>query len=154
MRMSFPDPVHSYGHRSSKTRRSVLNLRTRLPARTSVIEKVAHIHASSERPLALDCPNHLNVQCRAGQFPDGQDDAIMRLIYEESDGTYACSGTLLNDTGETFEPYILTARHCINTAAAAASVSARWFYQTRSLWQHSNRSTRDDDARWGRICSK
>ena len=109
-----------------------IELKNTAPGTDISIEKVAHIHASSERPLALDCPNHLNVQCRAGQFPDGQDDAIMRLIYEESDGTYACSGTLLNDTGETFEPYILTARHCINTAAAAASVSARWFYQTRS----------------------
>ena len=96
------------------------------------IEKVAHIHASPERPLALECSNHLNVQCRAGQFPEDQDDAIVRLIYEESDGTYACSGALLNDTGENFEPYILTARHCINTAAAGASVSVRWFYQTRS----------------------
>lgn len=109
-----------------------IELTSTAPGTDISIEKVAHIDAHLTRPLALDCPNHLNVQCRAGQFLDGQDDAIMRLIYEESDGTYACSGTLLNDTGETFEPYILTARHCINTAAAAASVSARWFYQTLS----------------------
>ena len=109
-----------------------IELTSTAPGTEISIEKVAHIHASAERPLALECSNHLNVQCRAGQFPDGQDDAIIRLIYEEPNGTYACSGTLLNDTGETFEPYILTARHCINTAAAAASLSARWFYQTQS----------------------
>ena len=109
-----------------------IELRDTAPGTEISIEKVAHIHASSERPLALECSNHLNVQCRAGQFPEGQDDAIVRLIYEKSNATYACSGTLLNDTGETFEPYILTARHCISTAAAAASVSARWFYQTLS----------------------
>ena len=109
-----------------------IELTSTAPGTEVSIEKVAHIHASSERPLALACSNHLNVQCRAGQFPGGQDDAIVRLIYEKSNGTYACSGTLLNNTGKSFEPYILTARHCINTAAAAASVSARWFYQTRS----------------------
>ena len=109
-----------------------IELTSTAPGTDISIEKVAHIHAFPERPLALECSNHLNVQCRAGQFPDGQGDAIVRLIYEKSDGTYACSGTLLNDTGETFEPYILTARHCINTAAAAASVSSRWFYQTQS----------------------
>ena len=102
------------------------------PHTTLTIDKVAHIYPLSDVQPRLECSNHIDVQCRVNQFPADKDDAIARLIFEKPGGTYACSGTLMNTTLGTHEPYILTARHCINTASTAASVSTRWFYRTRS----------------------
>ena len=100
------------------------------------IEKVSHIYApmGSLRyaPEAMACPNHVDVQCRAGNFPSNWEDAVARIIFETDDGnTGACSGTLLNDNDAEsgFIPYFLTANHCVSTLAAARSVEATWFYQ-------------------------
>ena len=57
-------------------------------------------------------------------------DAVARIRFEGPDGSYQCSGTLLNDGDENgFIPYFLTANHCISTQSAAASLEAYWFYQ-------------------------
>ena len=96
------------------------------------IEKVAHIGPLSEAHPELECQNHINAQCRLNAFPEGQEGAIVKMIYEERRGTFACSGTLMNERAESLTPYVLTADHCINTPAEAASVSARWFFKTRS----------------------
>ena len=116
------------------------------PNANIIVRKVARISYSAlesdpQQPH-LSCSNHLDVQCRAGRFPDNQDDSIAQLTFEKSDGTYACSGVLMSDTGGTFEPYVLTARHCIPTHTVAASVFVRWFYQTQSC------NSARIDSRW------
>ena len=108
------------------------------PRTELVIEKVAHIDysvsASESDPDQPDlgCPSdHIDVQCRAGYFPDNVESAVVQLTFEKRDATYACSATLINTVAETFEPYLLTAQHCIGTHSVAASVYARWFYQVQ-----------------------
>lgn len=60
-------------------------------------------------------------------------DAVCLMIFSNGGGTFACSGTLLNDTDPaTMKGWLLTARHCINNTAAAASLTAYWFYHTPS----------------------
>ena len=57
-------------------------------------------------------------------------DAVARIRFERPDGSYQCSGTLLNDTDEnSFVPYLITANHCISTQAEAETVEAEWFYR-------------------------
>ena len=57
-------------------------------------------------------------------------DAVASIRFERPDGSYQCSGTLLNDADEhSFIPYFVTANHCISTQFAADSLEAYWFYQ-------------------------
>ena len=55
--------------------------------------------------------------------------SIARLLYTDGGGQFLCTGTLLNSA--TFPaPFLLTANHCINNAAAAASLATFWFYES------------------------
>lgn len=56
-----------------------------------------------------------------------------RLSYVENGLSYVCTGTLLSDGDQSSEaPYILTAAHCIDSAAAAATVVSFWNFEARS----------------------
>ena len=56
-----------------------------------------------------------------------------RIRYVKGGSSYACSGTLLNDSDDdTTIPYFLTANHCLSTGTVARTVEARWFYQRES----------------------
>ena len=95
---------------------------------------VAHRFASVRPKIVPDCGGHVEIACVADRSRREMADAVGRIVFEEDADSYVCSGTLLNvgDTPDVFEPYFLTANHCVATAAVAASVEARWF------WQRSN----------------
>ncbi|HYO78518.1 MAG TPA: serine protease [Thermoanaerobaculia bacterium] len=52
--------------------------------------------------------------------------AIAMIRFVRGDASYVCTGALLNDAAHSGIPYFLTARHCISTAAEAASIEAVW----------------------------
>ena len=98
------------------------------------IDKISHIDrpldANLFEPRRLDCFNHIDVQCAEGRFPETQADAVASILFEDDEGTFVCSGTLLNDTlDDTFIPYFLTAHHCVPTAQVAHTVEAWWFFR-------------------------
>ena len=76
---------------------------------------------------AADC--HLDATC----YPEWSSSAtgVARILYETSEGSFVCSGTLLNNRQQDFTPYFLTAAHCVDTEEEARSVMAFWLYQTR-----------------------
>ena len=76
----------------------------------------------------MDC--HLDVTC----YPEWSNSAagVARIAYETSEGSFSCSGTLLNNSREDFTPYFLTAAHCVDTEEEARSVIAFWHYQTQT----------------------
>ncbi len=81
-----------------------------------------------------DCYEDVNCY-EAEQYPliDDLKKSTARLIFFISPYYYVCSGSLLNDLRlNDFQPFLLTASHCINTQAAAASVEARFDYHTIS----------------------
>ena len=101
------------------------------------IEQVSHIYAPMESlgyvPKELECPNHIDVQCRVGSFSSNYDSAVARIIFVDDGYSYNCSGTLLNDSeADTFIPYFLTSNHCVSTGTVARTVEARWFWQRAS----------------------
>ena len=98
------------------------------------IGKVSHIdgpiEATTFDPLRLNCTNHIDVQCAQGRFPATQADAVASILFDDDEGTFVCSGTLLNDTlDDTFIPYFLTAHHCVSRAEVANTVEAWWFFR-------------------------
>ena len=77
---------------------------------------------------AEDC--HLDVTC----YPEWSNSAtgVARIAFERSEGSFICSGTLLNNNREDFTPYFLTAAHCVDTEEEARSTIGFWFYQTQT----------------------
>ena len=77
---------------------------------------------------ARDC--HLDVIC----YPEWSSSAagVALIVFEKGEGTFNCSGTLLNNRRRDRVPYFLTAAHCVDSEAAARSVTAFWLYQTRT----------------------
>lgn len=73
----------------------------------------------------LEC-RHVDIQCRD---VGSRRHAVAKIQYEDN-GSFVCSGTLLNDKDiPGFIPYFLTANHCVSTQSVADSVEAWWFYQ-------------------------
>ncbi len=77
---------------------------------------------------AADC--HLDATC----YPEWSSSAsgVALIVFETSEGSYACSGTLLNNRRQDLTPYFLTAAHCVDTEEEARSVTAFWLYQTQT----------------------
>ncbi len=77
---------------------------------------------------AEDC--HLDVTC----YPEWSSSAtgVALMVIETDGGSFACSGTLLNNSRQDRTPYFLTAAHCVQTEEEARSVTALWSYQTRT----------------------
>ncbi|MEO8485995.1 MAG: hypothetical protein ABI585_06605 [Betaproteobacteria bacterium] len=49
-----------------------------------------------------------------------------------SGGTARCTGTLLNDIGTTFTPYIFSANHCFQGAYEAFTLNVWWFFDSNA----------------------
>ena len=77
---------------------------------------------------AADC--HLDATC----YPEWSSSAsgVALIAFETSEGSYVCSGTLLNNRRQDLTPYFLTAAHCVQTEEEARSVTAFWLYQTQT----------------------
>ena len=58
--------------------------------------------------------------------------AVAQLNYVKDGGSFLCSGGLLNTDPFSGIPYLLTANHCFDSSAAAASLEAVWNYKTTS----------------------
>jgi hypothetical protein len=52
--------------------------------------------------------------------------AVALLRFVRGDGSYVCTGALVDDAAKTRTPYMLTAHHCISTPEEAASIEAVW----------------------------
>jgi len=59
---------------------------------------------------ALPC--HININCPLGNDWQIQKKGIARILMVFSNGEGWCSGSLIGNTSNTFEPYFLTAHHC------------------------------------------
>jgi hypothetical protein len=63
---------------------------------------------------------------------DAASHAAAQLNFVEPDGSFVCSGGLLNTLESSMVPYLLTANHCFSTQAAATSLEAFFDYTTAS----------------------
>jgi hypothetical protein len=79
--------------------------------------------------LAASC--EIDVACVAPQsaaFTNAAK-ATVEIEFTQQDGfTYRCTATLLNDSAASNTPYIFTASHCMNSALAARTLDAYWFF--------------------------
>ena len=55
--------------------------------------------------------------------------ATVEIEFTQEDGfTHLCTATLLNDSVASNTPYLFTANHCMNSALAARTLNAYWFF--------------------------
>ena len=75
-------------------------------------------------------PCNLDANCYSENAQERN--AVARMLFTKDGGSYLCTGTLMNDTQNSFKPYFLTANHCISTQTVASSLESRWFYRSPS----------------------
>jgi len=102
------------------------------------IDQVSHLYAAaavlglpeaSEEAALLPC--HEDVNCHV--VDQTAKTAVARILYVKPEGTFACTGTLLNDADpNTFAGYFLTANHCLSSQDVVDTLQIRWFFETMS----------------------
>ena len=93
---------------------------------------VLHMTSGPYEKAAGSCT--INTTCPTGNTVldaaiDERKRSVMRLSFIEAGGGFVCTGTLIN-TDHFPAPYVLTANHCIATAATANTLTTLWFYET------------------------
>jgi hypothetical protein len=78
-----------------------------------------------DRPKQGDC--NIDVICPEGDAWRRQIRSVARISVA---GVGSCSAVLLNNTSHDDTPYLLTAQHCLRTAAHARSLVAYWNYES------------------------
>lgn len=74
----------------------------------------------------VDEDGFININCSDGAPWQEEKHAVCRFNYRIGGNGYLCTGALINNVTSDGTPYFLTANHCLETDAAAATVTA-WF---------------------------
>jgi lysyl endopeptidase len=93
------------------------------------VTEVSHIFQDAEAvagrsiaatPCNLDVPEEWREAAKS----------VALLQFQAKGGEFACTGTLLNTTNNSGEPYVLTANHCLSQQSEARTLWVRWFYDS------------------------
>ncbi|MBI1356983.1 MAG: hypothetical protein GC160_21805 [Acidobacteria bacterium] len=100
------------------------------PFRVSSVAHLWQTPVPQDGSVAVDqaAPCQVDVTCSPELEPTTR--AVARILFEEGDASYNCTGTLLNNRNEDFTPYFLTAAHCIRDQDVASTLIAFWNYKT------------------------
>ncbi len=79
-----------------------------------------------------DANGFIPVNCDEGKDWQNQKHSVCKYSFNDARYSYLCSGALINNTKNDGTPYFLTANHCINTEAEAATVLAYFNYEDAS----------------------
>ena len=123
-----------------------------LPGGEAVIEVVVPLERAAELEFELasvnrgfrdpgvlrwHAPCNVDVVCSAG---DPWRDQIRSVAMYSVKGEYTCSGALLNTTLQDNTPYMLSADHCVENAADAASIVVYWNHQSTTCGTETGES--------------
>ena len=97
---------------------------------TSVSHLLMNPAQQEQAFLEVSSPCEIDVACHPAW--DAQARAVARMSFTEGGLTFLCTGTLLNDRNGTLTPYFLSANHCIDSHAVAATLNTFWFEQRTS----------------------
>ncbi len=76
---------------------------------------------------------NIDVVCPEGDLWQNQIRSVARYTLQKPDGTYLCTGQLMNDTGSgpvPYKKYFLSAYHCVNTTDQAESMVFYWNFES------------------------
>jgi lysyl endopeptidase len=97
------------------------------------IASVSHLDKDALNPTKLGAC-HRDVICeQSGGIESNASLSVARYIYNSGGSTFTCTGTLMNDNDTTTQiQHFLSAQHCLETAAEAATVTTLWYDQAAS----------------------
>ena len=103
-----------------------------IPAISHILYKLENGTFKDTSPLKLNSCD-VSIACAPQEWEETAK-AVARYVYTASDGnSYLCSGTLLTDQDSSSQiPYFITANHCIDDSASAASMDFFWFFRESS----------------------
>jgi hypothetical protein len=79
----------------------------------------------------------VDVACVATPALSNQARSVAKLVFTDAEGTFLCTGTLLNDSTGSNTPYLYTASHCMDSQEAASSLVTYWFFDAVSCGSHA-----------------
>jgi|GEM_PF-1369709 len=105
------------------------------------IPQISHLIASPTDPDVTSAVTKLasgagscnyDVACHPNPSTDLQNAirSVAKMVYSRSDGSYLCTGTLLNS--QSGAAYFYSAAHCISTQTVASTLNTYWNYQRSS----------------------
>ncbi|MCB9383994.1 MAG: trypsin-like peptidase domain-containing protein [Bryobacterales bacterium] len=81
-------------------------------------------------PVEQAAPCQIDVNCAPEWAQTAQ--GVGMILFETGEGTAVCSGSMLNTRANTFDPYFLTAAHCLKTEAVARTILSFWRFQSQT----------------------
>ena len=78
--------------------------------------------------IGTSAPCEVDVACIGTPAALQQARAVVKMLFTRGGNTFACTGTLLNDSIASNTPYVYTASHCMNSQEAASSLITYWFF--------------------------
>ncbi len=94
---------------------------------TVIIQSVAKVYKDLTTVIQYN-----DINCSGWENWQTTKRAICRIIFDDYDGSYYCTGSLINNARFDATPYFLTANHCINNNLSAASVIVYFNYETNA----------------------
>jgi hypothetical protein len=95
--------------------------------------EVSHLYYSpkrgkwSETKASGSC--NIDVTCSGSSYSDIKG-SVAKMVWTTNEGSFICTGTMLNNSRSDFEPYFLSANHCISAQAAASTLTTHWNYES------------------------
>ena len=100
------------------------------------VARVSHLTTSPRAGVDVGttrCGNHVDAVCRPSLASADARNSIAKYLFTSAGDTYYCSGTLLNDLDPATQiPWFLTADHCVQDEAEAASMEFYWFFEAEA----------------------
>ena len=95
------------------------------------IDAITHNWDAVKPDASLPATCELDVTCYPAytQFATGV--PVYFLVSDSGEG-YECSGALINTAAQAFEPYMITAHHCVSSDTEAQTIVAYFGYQTQT----------------------
>ena len=81
-------------------------------------------------------------------------DAVAKITFQSGGFEYLCTGQLLNDAVTSFTPYFFTANHCIDSAAAARTINAWWFFEATACGSQTVRPDYVQQATFAQLLAR
>ncbi|MDX2220742.1 MAG: trypsin-like peptidase domain-containing protein [Burkholderiales bacterium] len=105
-----------------------------VPLISHFLVPVAPVPAAAAAPAkvsgsAVDCIDNVICQPNPTTAFLNAARATVKLVFTRQGSSYSCTGTLINDNQvQTQIPYVITAAHCVDSQATAASTNAFFFF--------------------------
>ena len=122
--------AHRWGDETSASASGVLSTKNAQSAITRSVDPNRALATVRNTDNDNACQFHVPLACSTNAEARFLADAVVNVVVENANRTSSCTATLINSEtpdGATRRPFLLTATHCVDSHASAATVETIWF---------------------------